>query len=430
MEISRIEIGKLKPADYNPRVELKPGDVEYEKLKRSFLEFGYVEPIIWNKQTGNVVGGHQRLSVLRDLGEKQVECVIVDLPLVKEKALNIALNKIQGRWDDEKLAALLTDLDNNAFDVSMTGFDATEIDELMNQFYSREAIEDEFDYEEAQSEIKEKGTVSKSGEIWQLGNHRLICGNPTDEKTIAKLLNGKKAQLCVSCPPGITRDEYTQNGIEPWLAKMKGVIKQITKNSGTVCWVLGDMYNTQTPFIEPTAMECINAFAEMSLRPLWIRVWKKQQTQKSSSGYHLKTDKPIQQYEYISAFGGNQDADYNDQEYAWISAFAGHSFKFVRRLSKDERKKWGYAGIWEMTPVKTFSETQTAAPIELPWRCIKMHSDKGAIVLDPFCGTGTTLIACEQTDRICYAIEEDADLCDIIVKRWEQFTGQKARCVC
>ena len=139
MEIKKIEMGKLRPAKYNPRVELKPGDAEYEKLKRSIVEFGFVEPVIWNKRTGNVVGGHQRLSVLRDLGETMVDCVVVDLDDLKEKALNVALNKVQGRWDEGKLAELLTDLDANAFDVSMTGFDAAEVDELMNRFYSREA---------------------------------------------------------------------------------------------------------------------------------------------------------------------------------------------------------------------------------------------------------------------------------------------------
>ena len=94
MEIKKIEMGKLRPAKYNPRVELKPGDAEYEKLKRSIVEFGFVEPVIWNKRTGNVVGGHQRLSVLRDLGETMVDCVVVDLDELKEKALNVALNKV------------------------------------------------------------------------------------------------------------------------------------------------------------------------------------------------------------------------------------------------------------------------------------------------------------------------------------------------
>ena len=99
MNIEKISVGELKAASYNPRKDLKPGDAEYEKLKRSIQEFGYVEPVIWNKRTGTVVGGHQRLKVMKDLGYEEVDCVVVYLDEQKEKALNIALNKISGEWD-------------------------------------------------------------------------------------------------------------------------------------------------------------------------------------------------------------------------------------------------------------------------------------------------------------------------------------------
>lgn len=145
MQIEKIPVEKLKAAEYNPRRALKPGDAEYEKLKRSITEFGYVEPVIWNKQTGNVVGGHQRLTVMRDLGITEIDCVVVDLGPMREKALNVALNKIQGEWDKDKLAALLTEFDGSEFDVTLTGFDAAEVDELLNAFYSKEAVQDDFD---------------------------------------------------------------------------------------------------------------------------------------------------------------------------------------------------------------------------------------------------------------------------------------------
>ena len=105
MDIQKIPAARLNPAAYNPRKDLKPGDREYEKLKRSIVEFGYVEPVIWNRRTGNVVGGHQRLKVLVDMGQTEIDCVVVDLDLRREKALNVALNKIQGDWDEEKLAS-------------------------------------------------------------------------------------------------------------------------------------------------------------------------------------------------------------------------------------------------------------------------------------------------------------------------------------
>lgn len=127
MEIRKIEIEKIKPANYNPRKNLKPGDPEYEKLKRSIQEFGYVEPIIWNKKTGNIVGGHQRFKVLKSLGHKEVECVVLDIDEQREKLLNMALNKIEGSWDEEKLQELLKDMEAEDLDITLAGFDIEEI---------------------------------------------------------------------------------------------------------------------------------------------------------------------------------------------------------------------------------------------------------------------------------------------------------------
>ena len=132
MKIERKTISDLIPAPYNPRKDIQPGDAEYEKLKRSLKEFGYVEPVIWNVQTGHVVGGHQRLKVLRELGETEIDCVIVDLPDAQEKALNIALNKISNDWDKEKLAELLEDLQSTDIDLTVIGFDSAELDAVLN----------------------------------------------------------------------------------------------------------------------------------------------------------------------------------------------------------------------------------------------------------------------------------------------------------
>lgn len=220
----------------------------------------------------------------------------------------------------------------------------------------------------------------------------MICGNPSDSEIYNKLLKGESAQACVTEPQFLSQAEYKEHGINTWLEKIKAVVANVARHSGVVVWSLGDMYATGTQFIEPTSVFSVQTFADAGLRPLWIRVWKKQNSKSSASSYKLNTNKPIQQYEYISAFSRNGEDEYNDQEYEWVSAFAGHSYKFVKRLTKDERKKWGYAGVWEMSPIKTFSESQSTQPIELPWRCIKMHSDKGAVVLDPFANVGTTLL--------------------------------------
>lgn len=428
MLIQKVSAARLNPAAYNPRRDLKPGDKDYEKLKRSIEEFGFVEPVVWNKATGNVVGGHQRLKVLLDMGETEIDCVVVDLDPQKEKALNLALNRIQGGWDESKLAELMADLDASSFDVSFTGFDAEEIDALMNKFYSAEATEDDFDQGQAAADIEAAGgATTRPGDIWLLGEHRLMCGDSTSEDDFVLLMDGAHAQCAVTSPPYGVGKKYEKAGIEPWFETVRPVIKNICKHAEVIIWQMIDLYCTGTQFIEPTGLYSVQIFAENGYRPLWIRIWKKQGCPFGPAPYHLVTNKPAPQYEYITAFSGQETEDYNEQEYAWISAFAGHSYKFTKRLTKDERKKWGYAGIWEISTVRANKEHPAMFPVELPWRCIKMHSDPGGIVLEPFCGSGTTLIAAEQTGRRCYAMEISPLYCDLTVMRWEQFTGQKAR---
>jgi DNA modification methylase len=430
MQIEQIAIGRLCPADYNPRKALMPGDAAYEKLKRSLSAFGFVEPLVWNKTTGNVVGGHQRLAVLKDLGYAEADCVVVELDAQKEKALNVALNRIQGEWDDGKLAAVLESLDAAAFDVSLTGFDTSEIDGIMGDFYAKAAVEDSFDTDKAAEEIRAKGAAAQPGDIWQLGPHRLMCGDSTSEDDIRQLLTGERAQMAVTSPPYGVGKDYEKKGIGPWLETMKPVIKNVTKYADVVCWNLGDLYPTGTQFIEPTNFYSAGLFADNGFRPIWIRIWKKPNLNFCVSPYHLVTTKPVQQYELISAFGKQTEPEYNDQEYVWLSAYAGHAYKFVKRLTREERKKWGYAGIWEMNTVKSNKAHPAMFPVELPWRCIKMHSDTDGIVLEPFCGSGTTVIACEQTGRRCFALEKEPAYVDLAVKRWQEFTGRKAVRLC
>lgn len=134
MIVKKIPIEKINPAEYNPRVDLKPGDPEYEKLKKSIERFDIVEPLIWNEVTGNLVGGHQRLKILQERGDKTVDVSVVHIENIKmEKALNVSLNKIQGDWDYLKLKDVFLDLQTD-FDIGITGFDQFEIDSGLNQF--------------------------------------------------------------------------------------------------------------------------------------------------------------------------------------------------------------------------------------------------------------------------------------------------------
>ena len=147
MEFKKLKINDLKPAAYNPRKALKPGDKEYEKIKKSISEFGYVDPIIVNDDM-TVIGGHQRLTVLKDLGYTEIDCVVISIDKTKEKALNIALNKITGEWNKNLLADLIKDLQDSDFDIEFTGFEPPEIEQLFNSVHDKDITEDDFDVEE------------------------------------------------------------------------------------------------------------------------------------------------------------------------------------------------------------------------------------------------------------------------------------------
>lgn len=197
MQIEKKKIADLKPAEYNPRIQLKPGDKEFEKLKNSILEFGYVEPIIWNKKTGNVVGGHQRLEVMKHLGETEVDCVIVDIDEKKEKALNVALNKISGEWDTNKLTDLLKELDGDGLS-ALTGFDLKELDEIFSGTIY-DVKEDDFD---AETELQQTPIpYTKQGDIWHIKNHKVMCGDSTKLDDVIRLFGDKYADLIVTDPP-------------------------------------------------------------------------------------------------------------------------------------------------------------------------------------------------------------------------------------
>ena len=220
LQIKRIPIDSIVPAPYNPRIELKPGMREYDKLQRSLNEFGCVEPLVWNKQTKHLVGGHQRLSVLRAKGLTHIEVSVVDLDEPRERALNLALNKIQGGWDNKALAHLLKELaDGMEVDLALTGFDPAEIDGL---------IEDAFGFEETgdqgAGDLASKA-ITKPGDLIELGSHRLLCGDSTDPETVQRLMGSERAALFATDPPYLVDYDGTNRprGNKDWSGTPRGL---------------------------------------------------------------------------------------------------------------------------------------------------------------------------------------------------------------
>ena len=196
LNMRTMPIEMLKPAKYNPRKDLKPGDPAYEKIKRSLHDFGYVDPIVWNEVTGNIVGGHQRYKVLKAEGAHEVDCVVVHIENpADEKALNIALNKATGDWEPVALAELLQDLQLSGYDLGATGFDAAEVDDLFSKVHDKDVHDDDCDID------PDKLTpYVQPGDIWTLGRHRMMCGDSTDPDTVDLLMDGVKANLVVTDP--------------------------------------------------------------------------------------------------------------------------------------------------------------------------------------------------------------------------------------
>lgn len=387
MVIEKIKIEQLKPADYNPRKDLKPGDAEYEKLKKSIEQFGYVEPVIWNKKTCNVIGGHQRLKVLADIGEKVIDCVVVDLTEEKEKALNIALNKINGEWDKEKLALLISDLQGVDFDVSLTGFDVAELDELFKDALQDEIHDDDFDVE---SELK-KPVFSKLGDVWFLGKHKLVCGDSTQKDTFDLLMCGNKAHLVLTDPPynvnyegaagKIKNDNQGNADFYNFLLSVFSNIKEVMTSDASIY-----VFHSDTE-----GLNFRKAFEEAGFYLSGCCIWKKQSLVLGRSPYQWQHEPCL---------------------FGWI--------KGGKHLWYTGRKE---TTIWEFDKPKSNFQHPTMKPIPLLSYPIMNSSMSNTVVLDPFLGSGSTLIACNQTDRICYGIELDEKFCDVIVKRYIELVG-------
>ena len=386
MEIKELPLKELKPAAYNPRKKLKKGDKEYEKIKQSLLKFGYVDPIIVNEDL-TVIGGHQRLTVLKDLDYETAKCVIVDLPKEDEKALNIALNKITGQWDEALLADLLLDLQESDFNLDLTGFEPPEIDDILSNVHDKELSEDEFDVEE---ELK-KPTVSRNGDIWQLGKHRVICGDSTKAETYKQLLDDRKANLVVTDPPYNVDVEETA-----------GKILNDNMSDGDFYQFLLSMFTQVENYMEDDASiyvfhadtEGLNfrkAFKNAGFYLSGCCIWKKNSLVLGRSPYQWQHEPCL--------YGWKKKG-----KHQWFS----------------DRKQ---TTIWEYDRPKSSKDHPTMKPIQLMAYPIQNSSMRGTIVLDPFLGSGSTLIAADQTGRICYGIELDEKFVDVIVKRYIEVTG-------
>jgi DNA modification methylase len=396
LEIQKIPVSKIKAAKYNPRKDLKPGDAEYEKLRRSIEEFGYVEPVIWNERTGNIVGGHQRFKVLVTMGYREIDCVVLDIDEQREKALNVALNKIGGEFDIPLLSDLLRDLNDNGFDVSLTGFDAAEIDELFRGKASGNIREDDFDADKAAAEIETP--VTRRGDIWLLGKHRLMCGDSASLPDVRLLMDGKKARFVFTDPPWNV--DYGSDDRHPsWKPRQ----------------ILNDRMSTEEfgAFLL-RAFNCMREVSEagcMTYVVMSAQEWGNVMNALREAGYHWSST-IIWAKDSLVLSRKDYHTQYEPIWYGWLEG--------TRLCPLKDRKQ---SDLWEIPRPKVSVEHPTMKPVALVAKAMLNSSRAGDAALDLFGGSGTTLIAAEQTGRVCFMMELDEKYCDVIVKRYARQVG-------
>lgn len=453
MRIEKLKIEQLNPAAYNPRVNLKPGDQEYERLKKSILEFGYVEPIVWNERTGNVVGGHQRLKVLIELGYDLIDAVVVDLDEDKEKALNLALNKIGGDWDLEMLSSLLMELSNTGIDMEISGFSDEEILELIGRDNDDgKIVEDNYDVAGEAEKIDEP--ITKPGDIWILGRHRLMCGDSTKMTDVHRLMDGELADMVFTDPPYNVNYGDKAAMLDKYQKGHRNTNHILNDNMGDSefrefllasysrmfesCKEGAPIYVCHA---ETEGENFRGAFVEAGFKLAQCIIWAKNSLVLGRQDYHWRHEPILYGWKPGAAhkwYGGRkQDTIIEDKHGVSIAEKDGRHVITVQSgvhtlvLSVPEYRI-EYASddagtsLWRIERPSRSADHPTMKPVALMARAIMNSSRTGDIVLDPFGGSGTTLIAAEQTGRCAYLMELDPKYADVIVRRWEEFTGGKA----
>ena len=506
MEIVKIETNKLISPEWNPR---EITEEELTKLKNSLEEFGYIEPIIVNSVNNHVVGGNQRLRALESLGYDEVDCVYVTIEDInREKACNVALNKISGDWDKDKLQVVLEEIELSPMDISLTGFDEIELTEFKVEETESEYLEQppeiiEDNYQDENIEV----TVEK-GDLYQLGNHRLYCGDATKQESYSILTNKKEMDLLFTDPPygmkkekdGVLNDNQNQDDLlefnKQWIPLS---FKALKYNGSWYCWgideSLMDIYsNILKPMIRDKKisfrnlitwdkgtglgqnspelrmyavadekclfvmcgselcqgfrvnaedysenMDTVRLYLETEINKLHEKGlndkkianalgYKDGRTVNhwySKSQFALPTK---ENYESLREYGRQilkQDYDFLKQDYDELKQEFYSNRSYFNNTHDNMNNVWHFPRTSQEERESTGGHA-TPKPIQLCTRAIFSSSRENENVLDVFGGSGSTLIACEQLNRTCYMMELDPYYCQIIISRWETYTGEKA----
>lgn len=383
-EMQLVATDKLIPYVNNARTHSAE---QINKLRASLREFGFINPVIIDRDH-NVIAGHGRIAAAKAEGIDEVPCVFADhLTEAQKKAYILADNRmaLDAGWDEEMLKVEIEALQAEDIDLALTGFDEKELASLFDT--DTDAQEDDFDVD---AEL-EKPCVTQSGDIWTLGKHTLVCGDSTKEDTYAALMDGRKANLVITDPPYNVNYEGTAGKIKNDNMAADKFYQFLFDAFSNMANVMADDASIYVFHADTEGLNFRKAFADAGFYLSGCCIWKKQSLVLGRSPYQWQHEPVL---------------------YGW---------------KKKGKHQW-YTGrkestIWEFDKPKRNGDHPTMKPVPLLAYPIRNSSMANSVVLDPFGGSGSTLIACEQTDRICLTIELDEKFCDVIVKRYIEQVG-------
>lgn len=397
--IEEVALDSLRPDPANPR---RISEHQLAALARSIEAHGFVQPVLARREDKTVVGGHQRLLAARRLGLTTAPVIWLDVSIEEARLLNLALNRISGDWDEELLARLLSDLaEVPGIDLSLSGFEDEELDQLLNSLVARENRnrEEDFDLDEAIDRAALAGRV-KSDELWQLGRHRILCGDATKEEDVARLLDGTRAAVAFTDPPynvalgthggqqaGRRKRKIENDNLAPeaWAAFAQDWARNLLSHVDGAIYVC--MSSKEWPLVS-SVLEQEGAHWSDTM------IWMKDRFVLGRADYQ-------RQYEPIW--------------YGWREGVAHHWCG-----DRDQ------GDVWSLERPSVSRLHPTMKPLPLIEKALENSSRPGDAVLDLFLGSGSTLLASERTGRRCFGMEIDPVFTAVTILRWEAFTGQRA----
>jgi DNA modification methylase len=396
--VDQVPIDALHPDPANPR---RIGEAELEALCRSIQQYGLVQPVLARREDQTVIGGHQRLLAARKLGLTHVPVIFLDLSVEAARLLNLALNRIAGDWDEDLLARLLNDLRAHAdLDLSLAGFGDDELDRLLRSLDRRERRErpEAFDLDQALEAMDEREPRTRPGDVWRLGPHRLACGDSTKDEDVARLLDGTTARMAFTDPP--YNVDYGHHGGAG--AKQRSIANDALD---AAAW---------EAFCGAWARQLISQVSGALYVCMSSKEWPTLDRILREAGAHW-SDTLIWAKERFVMGRADYQRGYEPVWYGWREGAERHWCG-----ARDQ------SDVWQVARPAASDLHPTTKPLALVERAIENSSQPGDAVLDLFLGSGTTLIACERTGRVCYGLELDPRYVDIAVARWESFTGAQA----